>query len=58
MFWLLLNTYVPYDPASWQKFWNAIMTTIGSASKLGMSIFITLSVIGIFTTVVRIFMKS
>ena len=53
MYSALLDSSVPYDSALWVQWWNAIMKTIGSASALGMVVFIALTSIAIFKIVVK-----
>ena len=53
---MLLSSSVPYDPALWQQWWNAIMTTIGAASNIGMIIFMAFCVISVFKIVIRYWM--
>lgn len=47
--------YVPYDPSSWQTFWNAIMTTIGSTTKVGFVIFGAIFCVNVFRAILRHF---
>lgn len=44
---------VPYDASVWQDWWNAVMTTIGAASNIGMIIFIALTVVTIFRIIIN-----
>lgn len=55
---MTLLSAVPYDTAIWKQFWNSIMTTIGSASNLGMIIFIALTAIAIFKLVIKYWMNG
>jgi len=52
---IYLTTYVPYDPAVWQQFWNATMRTIGSSVGVGFIIFAALFVISVFKTIINYF---
>lgn len=50
---MILLSAVPYDASIWQFFWTSIMKTIGSASIIGMYVFIAMLCIGVFKIVIR-----